>query len=361
MSKSPADRRTPKKSSGRAPTATKSLGRAAPGSEVAKTRKSAAPVRGPGAKSAVPRSKSQDAKRGTTGRAKAIEKKKGSPATVSTSSRKAAGSGASPKGRANTRRSKVGQSNAPSSKKTGPDKTIAAKKRGTLAAPPREKVAATKGSGRTVVGSSTGKRTRNSGGKSTGPVAARKARAGDVKETSAKGTSTNARATAVAAGTALGAAASSRPGVERKAVKRASDDSTSRTSVAPSQMTGKRGRSMPGQDRDATRRTENRAAVKKAPVDLKRPELAAVSPAEAMTAAAMAPLIATTVAMRTAMMAATTAANAAMTSMSIGANLLSAGQKTAPETDAASVAEAPAQDEDEEKTSPVGGAAGPEK
>jgi hypothetical protein len=362
MPETPADRRAPKKSIRRVTTSTKSLGRTSARSAAAKSPKSA----GPGTKSATPKPRPQDAKGGTTGRAKAVPKNKGASATVRSGSRKAAGSVTPPKRRtdtanSNASRSKLVQSGAPSSKKARVGKAITTEKRRALAIPASKKAATARASGRTVAGSSKGKRTRNSGGKATVPVAERKAKATNVREAFAKNALTKPRATAVAAGKALGAAASSRPGVGRKAVKRASDDTTRRTAVAPPRTTGKRDKSTPGQDRDATRQTENQTTVKKASLELKRSGLTAASPAEAMTAAAMAPLIATASAMRTATMAATTAANAAMTSMSLGAHLLGSGQTPSSEPDATSVAEASAKAEDEEKMPGEAGAVRPEK
>jgi hypothetical protein len=99
--------------------------------------------------------------------------------------------------------------------------------------------------------------------------------------------------------------------------------------------------------------------VGRAPLELKRPELASASPTEAMTVAAMAPLIATAGAMRTATMAATTAASAMMTSVTIGANLFSAGQRSVLEPDALSVPAALDKAEDKEKMSDAGGVVRP--
>jgi hypothetical protein len=359
MPKTPADRRSPKKSIRRV--TTKSLGRTSAGPTAAKSPKSA----GPDTKSATPKPRPQDAKGGTTGKVKVIPKKKVAPATVRSGSRKAARSVTPTKRRtdtasSNTRRSKVVETDAPSSKKARVGKAATAERRRAPAVPESKKVATTKASGRTIAGSSASNGTRNSGGRATVPVAAGKAKAGKMGNANAKGPLKEARATAVAAGKALGAAASLQQGLGRKTVKRAPEDITRRTAVAPPR-TSKRGKATPGQDRDATRQTEIQPTVKKASVELKRPKLAAASPAEALNAAAMAPLIATAMAMRTATMVATTAADAAMTSMTIAADLLGAGQTPASEPDAASVAGASAKTEDDEKIPRAAGAVRPEK
>jgi hypothetical protein len=71
MPKTPADRRSPKKSIRRV--TTKSLGRTSAGPTAAKSPKSA----GPDTKSATPKPRPQDAKGGTTGKVKSYSEKKG--------------------------------------------------------------------------------------------------------------------------------------------------------------------------------------------------------------------------------------------------------------------------------------------